>query len=93
MPYKKGQSGNPDGKQKGTKNRTSEEIRQSLLRLLDRNLEQLRKDIKELSGKDRVTILISLAKHVTAPEMNPEKLTVEQLEQIIAYLREHEKQS
>jgi hypothetical protein len=90
MAYKKGQSGNPLGKKRGTKNRTSEEVRQSLLKLLDDNLDQLQKDLKGLKGKDRATILINLAKHCTPPALNPEKLTEEQLLQIIQYLKEHE---
>ena len=93
MPYKKGQSGNPAGKQKGTKNRSCEQVRQSLLQLLDDNLDQLKKDIKALKGKDRAIILINLAKHVVPPAMNPEKLTEEQLLQIIQFLKDHEKES
>ena len=93
MPYKKGQSGNPDGKQKGAKNRTSEEVRQSLLKLLDKNLGQLQRDLKSMKSKDRATILINLAKHCTPPAMNPEKLTIEQLEQILKFLKENEERS
>ena len=91
MPYKKGQSGNPKGKPKGSANRTSEEIRQSLLKLLDDNLAKLQKDIDGMTGKDRASLLINLAKHCTPAAMNPEKLTEEQLIQIIQYLKEHEK--
>ena len=93
MPYKKGQSGNPDGKQKGTKNRTSEEVRQSLLKLLDKNLAQLQRDLKAMKAKDRATLLINLARHCTPPAMNPEKLTIEQLEQILKFLKDNEEKS
>jgi hypothetical protein len=78
------------GRKPGSRNRTSEEIRQALLKLLDDNLETLQTDIKGLEGKDRVSLLISLAKHCTPPALNPEKLTEEQLEQIIDYLKEKE---
>jgi hypothetical protein len=88
MPYKKGQSGNPSGKTRGTKNRTSEDVRQSLLKLLDDNLDQLQKDIKGLKGKDRAIILINLAKHCTPPALNPEKLTEENLLQVLEYLKQ-----
>lgn len=90
MPYRKGQSGNPRGKPKGAKGRTSEEVRQSLLKLLDNNLAQLQKDIEGMEAKDRATLLISLAKHITPPAMNPEKLTEEQLLQILEYLKQQQ---
>ena len=88
--FKKGESGNPEGRKKGTRNRTSEEVRQSLLKLLDDNLAKLQKDIDSMKGKDRAILLINLAKHCTAPALNPEKLSEEQLLQIIEYLKEHE---
>ncbi len=93
MPFKKGKSGNPEGRNKGAKNRTTEEVRQSLLRLLDDNLDKLQEDIDNLKGKDRVSLLINLAKHIVPQAINPEKLTEDQLQQIISYLRENEKQS
>jgi hypothetical protein len=79
------------GRVKGTPNRTSEEVRQSLLKLLDDNLSKLQKDIDGMKGKDRASLLISLAKHIIPPGVNPEKLTEDQLLQIIQYLRENEK--
>jgi hypothetical protein len=89
------QKGSPKygGRKAGTPNRTSEEVRQSLLKLLDDNLVKLQKDIDGMKGKDRAYLLINLAKHCTAPALNPEKLTEEQLIQIIQYIKEHEKQS
>ena len=74
------------GRQKGSLNRTTEEVRKSLLKLLDDNLTNLQTDIKGLKGKARAMLLISLAKHCTPPAMNPEKLSEEQLQQIIEYL-------
>jgi hypothetical protein len=92
--FKQGESGNPEGRKKGAKGRTSEEVRQSLLKLLDDNLAQLQKDIDSMKGKDRAYLLINLAKHCTAPALNPERLTEEQLLQIVEFLKQqHEKQS
>jgi hypothetical protein len=76
------------GKVKGTPNKTSEEVRQSLLKLLADNLETLQKDIEGMKSKDRAYLLINLAKHVTPPAMNPERLTEEQLQQILQYLKD-----
>jgi hypothetical protein len=79
------------GRKAGTPNRTTEEIRQSLLQLLDNNIDNLQADIEALEAKERVSLLISLAKHCTPPALNPEKLTDEQLLQIIDYIKSNEK--
>lgn len=75
------------GRKAGTPNRTTEEIRQSLLKLLDDNIDNLQTDIEALESKERLTILISLARHLTPQAINPEKLTSEQLEQILDYIK------
>lgn len=91
----KGQSGNIRGKPKGSTNRTTEEVRQTLLKLLDDNLAQLQKDIKSMKDKDRASLLINLAKHCTPPAVNPETLSEAALLQIVEYLekRQHESKS
>jgi len=79
------------GRKPGSKNRTTAEIQQALLKLIDDNIEQLQADFDSLEGKDRISLLISLAKHCTPPAINPERLTEEQLIQIIQYIKENEK--
>jgi hypothetical protein len=78
------------GRAKGTPNRTTDEVRASLLKLLDKNLTQLQKDIDSMKGKDRAALLVNLAKHCTPPAVNPERLTEEQLLQIIQYIKRNE---
>jgi hypothetical protein len=85
--FEKGKSGNPKGRKRGARNRTSEEIRQLLLKLVDDNLDNLRKDFETMKGKDRATLLISLAKHCTPPALNPERLSEAQLEQVYEYFK------
>jgi len=91
MPFKKGQSGNPTGKRKGTRSRTTIQLQQALLRLLDDHLETLSEDFKSMKAKDRASLLITLAKHVTPPALNPDRLTEEQLEQIVEFLQKEKK--
>jgi hypothetical protein len=79
------------GRSKGTPNRSTEEIRQSLLKLLDDNLINLQNDIDGMTGKDRATILINLARHCTPPAVVPDKLTESQILEIIEYIKDHEK--
>lgn len=75
------------GRQAGTPNRSTEEVRKTLLKLLDDNLNTLQKDFDSLEAKDRATLIISLAKHCTPPAMSPERLTEEMLKQIVEYLK------
>lgn len=89
--FKPGQSGNPSGRRKGTKNRTSAELQQALLCLLDKHLGELSGDLKALKPKDRAALLISLAKHITPPALNPERLTEQQLTDIIEFLEKQKK--
>lgn len=89
--FQPGQSGNPSGRPKKSKNRTSAELQQALLRLLDKHLDELSGDLKTLKAKDRAALLISLAKHITPPALNPERLTEEQLTQIVEFLQKQKK--
>jgi hypothetical protein len=93
MPFSKGQSGNAKGKPKGARNRTTEEVRQTLLQLLDDNLDKLQADIDSLGGKERANLLINLAKHCTPPALQMDRLTESQMLQIIKYLKENENNS
>lgn len=76
------------GRKKGSLNRTSVEVQKALLKLLDDNLDKLQTDIDTMKGKDRATIIINLARHCTPPALNPGKLTEEQLQQILNYLKD-----
>jgi hypothetical protein len=79
------------GRQPGSPNRTTAEVQKALLKLLDDNLEKLQTDIDNMKGKDRATIIVNLARHCVPVAINPEKLTEENLLQIIQYLKENEK--
>lgn len=61
MKDKKNKTG---GRVAGTPNRTTAEIREQFQKLVDNNLEQLTADLKELEPKDRVKIMIDLAKFI-----------------------------
>lgn len=52
------------GRQKGTPNRTTSEIREFYQKLIDENFEQMKKDLNELEPKDRLRFILELSKFV-----------------------------
>ena len=52
------------GRQPGTPNRTTTEIREHFQNLIAENLEQLNKDLKELEPLQRLKMIIELSKFV-----------------------------
>jgi DNA primase catalytic subunit len=52
------------GRIKGTPNKITKDIRESYQLLIENNLDRLEDDIRELSPKDRIEILIRLTEYV-----------------------------
>ena len=49
MPFKKGQSGNPNGRPKGSKNLTTEQIRDAFQALIESSLPDIQKWLKQVA--------------------------------------------
>lgn len=71
---KKGAILNPKGRPKGTPNKTTKEIREHFQKLIECNLEQLEDDLKQLEPKDRLNIILDLARFVI-PTLKATELT------------------
>lgn len=52
------------GRPKGSVNKTTKEIRNAFSLLIEDNMDQLKTDLKELEPKDRITLLLQVAKFV-----------------------------
>jgi hypothetical protein len=81
--FKKGQSGNPDGKKRGTVNRSTEQIRTAIMELVNENFELVRADLKKLDPEKRTKFFIDLLRHILPPPLTPEALSEQQLQQLL----------
>ena len=60
--WKKGSSGNPNGRPVGAKGKTTEEIRRAYQEIVSHNLEKLQDDLDKMSPQARWNILTGLQK-------------------------------
>lgn len=67
MAQKKGQTGNPNGRPKGTPNKSSKELREAINNLVSNNIDTLQSDIDNLEPKDRLAFIEKLFKYVIPP--------------------------
>ena len=64
----KGQTNNPNGRPKGKPNKSTRELRDTIQKLVEKNLSQMARDLKALPPKERLDILVKLLAYV-APKM------------------------
>ena len=64
MPFKKGQSGNPNGRPKGKENKSTKELRQRVTSLIDSQIETILEDFQSLTPKERIDITVKLFEYV-----------------------------
>lgn len=89
---KKGTVNNPNGRPKGTPNKSTDELRTLLQNFIDDNMETLQADFDKLEPKDRLNYIERLLKHVLpAPLQELERLTDEQLDELITRLKANNK--
>ena len=68
MPQPKGKTGNPNGRPKGSPNKTTQSVREWLKKLIDDNREQIKKDLAALEPKERLQMLEKFMQY-TVPKM------------------------
>ena len=90
----KGKTNNPNGRPKGTPNKITQDVRQWLSTVIDKNRRQMERDLKALEPKERLQMLEKLMQYVipkqqaVSAEVDISTLTDEQLNTIIAKMTE-----
>jgi hypothetical protein len=92
MPFEKGVSGNPNGRPKGSIDRSSQLLKECIKKFLLNQFEIIKKDFDQLLPKDRVRLYIDLLAY-TVPKVQSvefesgfERLSDDQLDYIIENL-------
>ena len=87
--YKKGESGNINGRPHGTKNKVNEAIRQKIVSFLENNFDLIESDLNSLQPKDRIKFYIDLLSF-GLPKLktieltnNPDELSHEDLDKVL----------
>ena len=72
----KGKTNNPNGRPKGTPNKTTSEMRSKIQKLVDTNWTTISKDIKKMQPRDRVEMVVRLLPYVT-PKLQVTDLNID----------------
>lgn len=89
MAQKKGQTGNPNGRPKGSPNKATKDLRQWINGFIESQTEQIQMDWKQLEPKDRIILFEKLLKYslptlqATSLTSDLEKLSDEDIDRIV----------
>jgi len=75
MAFKKGESGNPNGRPKGSKDKATAAIRQKIEIFLNQKIEEIEQIWQELEAKDKLTFLSKLLEY-TVPKLRSQELNI-----------------
>lgn len=83
MPFKKGTSGNPQGRPRGAKNKATKELREWVERFIADNLDTIEHDIKELEPNERVKFFLALMNYSLPKQQAVKADITDEREQIV----------
>ena len=74
------------GRQTGTPNRTTEQLRQSFQEFINVNIDTLQTEFEKLEPEKKLAFFEKIIRHVLPPPTSFEKLSEDQLKQLHEYL-------
>jgi hypothetical protein len=93
MAFEKGQSGNPGGRPKGSANKVTSKLRETITDFLDEKFEKVKEDFEKLKPGERIRMYLELLQFGVPKlqsvhlETDFDNLTDEQLDRIINELK------
>ena len=73
MPFKKGESGNPNGRPKGSENKTTTKFKELGAAMMNQDIDRLRHEMSVLEGKDYVDAYCKLIEYF-APKLSRQEV-------------------
>ncbi|HRO47687.1 DUF5681 domain-containing protein [Agriterribacter sp.] len=89
MAQRKGQTGNPNGRPKGSPNKATKDLRRWVTTFIESQTDQIQQDWQQLEPKDRIVLFEKLLKYslptlqATSLTTDLEKLSDEDLDRIV----------
>ena len=84
MPFLPGQTGNPNGRPPGSRNKANSEIKAVFQDILNENIQTLREDIAGLTSEKRVQALLKIAEFLLPKPQNLDiQLEYRELERLL----------
>ncbi len=77
MTFIKGKSGNPLGRPKGSRNKSSKQVKQGFADIVHSNMDQLKEDVNNMPPKERAAFLLHCSEFVL-PKLARAKASQEQ---------------
>ncbi len=77
MAQRKGQTGNPHGRPKGTPNKVTIEMKEKIQLFVENNFDMIQNDFEKVDPKDRLIIFERLLKYVIPAKVEQENINMD----------------